>query len=141
MAINSHQTSLPSGYPLPCPNNNDAIDSGLAAAAAMSLESFQSITVKLATNSDSDMLELQSIIETGFPEYGNKLPSTLHDYHQFRNHLYCIDGVIMYKDRIQNTHQQNTHHTPLRSPRSHLHDSKSRIHRILARHRSRHHED
>ena len=34
------------------------------------------------------------------PDKVHKLPPQLRGYHQFRNHLYSVDGVIMYKERI-----------------------------------------
>ena len=56
--------------------------------------------VRTATNSDADMLSLLSIIEAGMPDHRGQLPPELKDYHQFREHLYSIDGVIIYKNRI-----------------------------------------
>ena len=53
-----------------------------------------------ATNSDSDMLSLLSIIEEGMPDHRNQLSPSLRDYHQFREHLYSVDGVVIYKGRI-----------------------------------------
>ena len=43
---------------------------------------------------------LLSIIENGVPDQKCKLPHKLKDYYQFREHLYSVDGVILYKDRI-----------------------------------------
>ena len=45
------------------------------------------------------MVELISIIESGFPEFHHELPPALHEYHQFHDHLYTVDGVILYKER------------------------------------------
>jgi len=53
-----------------------------------------------ATSSDEDMLSLLSIIEEGMPNHKCQFPPQLRDYHHFREHLYSIDGVIIYKDRI-----------------------------------------
>ena len=57
-------------------------------------------TVKLATTSDPIMSKLVSTIETGFPDSCHNLPTELHKYFQFREHLYTVDGVALYKDRI-----------------------------------------
>ncbi len=56
--------------------------------------------VKLSTTSDQTMLQLISYIESGFPRQKNQLPQHLQEYHQFRDHLHTLDGVIMYKERI-----------------------------------------
>ena len=56
--------------------------------------------VRTATNSDSDMLSLLSIIEEGMPDHRSQLPPPFRDYHQFREHLYSVDGVVIYKGRI-----------------------------------------
>ena len=40
------------------------------------------------------------IIETGVPEGSQHLPPCLRVYYPFRDHLYTVDGVIMYKDRV-----------------------------------------
>ena len=46
------------------------------------------------------MSKLVSTIETGFPDSCHNLPTELHKYFQFREHLYTVDGVALYKDRI-----------------------------------------
>ena len=46
------------------------------------------------------MLLLLSTIEEGMPDHRSQLPPQLRDNHQFREHLYSIDGVIIYKGRI-----------------------------------------
>ena len=46
------------------------------------------------------MFQLLNTIETGFPENRDQLQKSLQDYYQFRDHLWVIDGVILYKDRI-----------------------------------------
>ena len=56
--------------------------------------------VKVATVSDGDMVHLMSIIEAVFPNFCHELPPILREYYQFRDHLYTVDGVILYKDRI-----------------------------------------
>ena len=57
--------------------------------------------VKLATTSDQEiLLQLVSTIESCFPEQRHALPPTFQEYHQFHEHLYTVDGVILYKNRI-----------------------------------------
>ena len=55
--------------------------------------------IKVATASDTNMVQLTSIIELGFPEFRHELPPAFREYHQFRDHLYTVDGVILYKSR------------------------------------------
>ena len=59
-------------------------------------------TVKLATTSNSDMTQLIDIIESGFPKFRHmhELPLALQEYYQIREHLYTVDGVILYNNRI-----------------------------------------
>ena len=83
--------------------NTLELESNLKHAAICALDSLHAITwdrVKQSTNSDATMLTLLNIIEGGFPESKNDLPASLHEYYPFREHLYCIDGVVLYKDRI-----------------------------------------
>ncbi|KAK3752546.1 hypothetical protein QZH41_003484, partial [Actinostola sp. cb2023] len=78
------------------------IDNQLTSSAVSALSTL-AITwdrVKLATTSDEDLSQLASIIESGFPRSRHELPPTLHEYFQFHEHLYTVDGVILYKDRI-----------------------------------------
>jgi hypothetical protein len=56
--------------------------------------------VRVATNSDENMVQLVEIIESGMPESRLELPAPLREYHQFRDDLYTVDGVVVYKDRI-----------------------------------------
>ncbi len=78
-------------------------DNNLSIYAATSLAALQSVTwekVQLATNIDKDMIHLLAIIESGFPDSRHELPPKLQSYHQFRDNLHSLDGVIIYKDRI-----------------------------------------
>ncbi|XP_060073014.1 uncharacterized protein LOC132552840 [Ylistrum balloti] len=71
--------------------------------ALSSVTSLQCITwdrIRTATTSDEYMFQLVQMIESGIPETRNDLPVPLREYHQFRNNLSTIDGVIIYKDRI-----------------------------------------
>ena len=56
--------------------------------------------VRLETASDPIMNQLISIIEDGIPNNRHELPPQLREYHQFRDNLYTVDGVAMYKDRV-----------------------------------------
>ena len=88
--------------------NEDTIDHGniddaVRNAATYALESLQSITwdrTRQETASDENMHLLMSIIENGMPKFRHELPIPLRAYHQFREHLHTIDGVVIYKDRI-----------------------------------------
>ena len=89
------------GQPKPIVLPNIEVD--LVSSASSTIASLQSITwdtVREATNSDKDMIQLLQIIESGFTPPRTELPPSLREYHQFRDDLYCIDGVILYKERI-----------------------------------------
>ena len=49
--------------------------------------------------SDPALVELINIIENGFPSNRKELPDNIQEYYQFREHLYTIDGVVLYKKR------------------------------------------
>ena len=78
------------------------IDNQLTSSAVSALSTMATTwdSVKLATTSDKDLNQLVSIIESGFPEFRHELPPALHEYYQFHEDLYTVDGVILYKDRI-----------------------------------------
>ena len=69
-------------------------------AALASLPTITWDNVRTATNSDEQMIKLIDIIESGMPDSRHELPDALQEYHQFRNDLYTVDGVVVYKDRI-----------------------------------------
>ena len=54
----------------------------------------------MATNSDEVMVKLIEIIESGMPEFRHLLPTELRPYHQYRDSLYTVDGVVMYNEGI-----------------------------------------
>ena len=57
--------------------------------------------VKLETASDADMQHLLQLIEQdSMPDSRHDLPKNLSDYHQFRDDLFTLDGVILYKERV-----------------------------------------
>ncbi|CAG2248714.1 unnamed protein product [Mytilus edulis] len=81
------------------------IDNSVFISAVSSLDSLavKSVTwdrVRTATASDDNMNELINLIESGTPEFRHEFPPQLREFFQFREHLYTIDGVIIYKDRI-----------------------------------------
>ena len=85
--------------------NTDSLDDSLTTTAASSLHaaSLRSITwdrVRLATASDPTMHSLLEMIEAGMPDYRHEMPTPLREYHQYKDDLHTIDGVIIYKDRI-----------------------------------------
>jgi len=62
----------------------------LYSSAVSSLSTLQCITwdrIRTATTSDESMFQLVQLIESGIPEARNEVPSSLREYHQFRNHL------------------------------------------------------
>ncbi|XP_046582876.1 uncharacterized protein K02A2.6-like [Haliotis rubra] len=71
-----------------------------AASAISSLEPITWNKVKVATTSNVSMAKLVDLIETGMPESRLELSTALREYHQFREHLHMVDGVVLYKDRI-----------------------------------------
>ncbi|KAG0723426.1 hypothetical protein GWK47_005518 [Chionoecetes opilio] len=81
---------------------NSEIDDGLHQTAALALQCV-AITwekVREATASDENMNALLQLIEQCFPSFRHELPVNLHEYHQFRDDLYTVDGVVIYKDRV-----------------------------------------
>ena len=86
----------------PLKSCSTTLDSQLASSATSALQTM-AVTwdrVRLATTGDQDMATLLHIIESGFPQFRHELPAALREYHQFRDHLYTVDGVILYKHRI-----------------------------------------
>jgi len=86
----------------PLKSYSTTLDSQLASTASSTLKTM-AITrdrVRLATAGDQDMATLLRIIERGFPQFHHELPAALQEYYQFRDHLYTVDGVILYKHRI-----------------------------------------
>ena len=72
-------------------------------AAVSILDTFEAITwqrLQEATTSDLLMQNLIEIIEDGFPNSKRDMIPQLQDYHQFRESLLTVDGVILYKDRL-----------------------------------------
>ena len=80
-------------------STDDVIQESLASA----LTANQPLTweqVQTATTSDEDMILLLSLIEDGFPEKRCMVPTSIQEFHNHRHHLYSIEGVVVYKDRL-----------------------------------------
>ena len=71
-----------------------------------SVNALQSLNLKsvtwdrVRTATASDMQSLVDAIESGIPQYRHELPEALREYFQFRDGLYTVDGVVLYKDRV-----------------------------------------
>ena len=75
----------------------------LAQEATCALETLQCISwedILQATSSDKEMCILQQYIENGLPEARDEVPADIREFLQHREHLYTVDGVVMYKDRV-----------------------------------------
>lgn len=86
-------------------DESDDVDIGLVASASSSLDSLavRAVTwdlVRTATGSDESMNDLLNLIESGLPEFRHEFPPHIREYFQFRDHLYTVDGVVLYKDRV-----------------------------------------
>ena len=82
---------------------NTTVEDTLRYSAMNALHSLRVVTwgrLRSATASDDDYNLLLSIIESGMPEESCHLPPRLRGYHPFRDHLYSVDGVILYKERV-----------------------------------------
>ena len=82
----------------------DDQENELESAASASLDDLKSVTwdrVQIATSSDNTLTQLIDMLEHGkLPGSFEDWPANLCEYHQFRDHLYTISGVLMYKNRI-----------------------------------------
>ncbi len=86
-----------------CFDPTDTVEQSVVAHVGSSLDSIQSVTwdkVKVATTGDGTMRLLLDTIEQGMPESKDDLPASIRDYHQFRDYLNTVDGIIVYKGRI-----------------------------------------
>jgi len=84
-------------------NSQNDIDRSIASAISTALMSIEAITwdkIQLASSSSATILQLNKLIELGFPNKIQEVPPELQDYHKYREHLYTLDGVVIYKDRI-----------------------------------------
>ena len=98
-AMSRHPTSSPPQIP----DDISSLEQTLTASATTSLNNLQSVTwdnVREATTSDEETSLFRDTIETGIPNNRDDMPSTIRHYHQHRDQLYTVDGVVMYRDRI-----------------------------------------
>jgi len=87
--------------------SSDDMETALKHSAAAQLQDTQTVSwtqVRVTTSSNSNTSSLLSINEEGIPDQRSQLPPQLRDCHQFRDNLYSVDGVIMYKDRMLSHH-------------------------------------
>ena len=79
------------------------LEQSVLLSQAAALDVIQSVTwdrVKVATCSNPDYQELISLIVSGIPTDKDLMPGNLLEFHRFRDDLYTVDGVIIYKGRI-----------------------------------------
>lgn len=110
-AITNSQPSPPSTIPTALMAGLSTDDTPLSSTIESTLQESLAATftsalpigweqVQTATSSDDDMLLLLDTIENGFPDKRHLTPTAIRDFHHHKDHLYSIDGVIIYKDRI-----------------------------------------
>ena len=73
----------------------ESLSSALSSTSVITWEDVQT-----ATSSDQDMNRLLESIEDGIPEDRLQMPQGIRPFHGIRHHLYTVDGVVIYKDRI-----------------------------------------
>ena len=109
IATMSSLNALPHQHPLrdneTCSDLSSDIEAGKFALGLSTFNAspFTSVTwelVRTATASDEKLNALLTLIETGIPEQLSETPQAVHDYHQYRDHLNSVDGVILYDDRV-----------------------------------------
>ena len=76
--------------------------------------------VRQATSSEDNMNHLLTLIDSGMPVSRHDLPVKLQEYHQYRDNLYSVDGVIIYRNRI--VIPPTLRQTCLRAIRNLIHD-------------------
>ena len=57
-------------------------------------------SVRVATSTDTNLNKLLHFVENGIPEERSEMDESIRVYHQYREALSAVDGVILYKDRI-----------------------------------------
>ena len=87
----------------PSPSNPETFDDELAMTAAIHSESNKLIGISWeclvnATKEDTAMSKLLKVIQEGYPD--NAKESGIAMYWMYRESLYILDGVVMYKDRV-----------------------------------------
>ena len=79
------------------------LDKDLKDASVSAIEQLHAVSwddLKRATNSEESMLQLLQTVETGFPVDRHQLPILIQDYFNLRKHLWTLDGIVLYQDRI-----------------------------------------
>ena len=79
------------------------LESEVIASATSHLKGTRTVTwdrVRVATTSDENFTRLVSLVENGIPESRLEVPPKLREFHQYRDDLHTVDGVILYKGRI-----------------------------------------
>ena len=56
--------------------------------------------LKEATTADIDFQQLIELIEEGFPPQQAKMPNPIRQFYIHRLHLYTMDGVVIFRDRV-----------------------------------------
>ena len=84
-------------------DENGCIDRDIKEFRVCALYSLSAVTwqkLRVAKSSDADMNLLFATIESGIPKYRHVMAQSIREYHQFRDELYSVDGVVIYKDRV-----------------------------------------
>ena len=79
------------------------IDCDIKESKVCALNSLSAVTwqkVRVTTSSDADMNLLLAPIESGIPKYRHEMAISIREYYQFRDELYSVDSVVIYKDRV-----------------------------------------
>ena len=87
----------------PSDATSEADEDNLVASLCSAVEQRQPITwqhLKEETTSDDDLQLLLMCIEEGFPDKQADMPSSIRSFHLHQPHLYTVDGVAVYKDRV-----------------------------------------
>ena len=90
-----------SRYPVgkaPCDTEDD--DTNEIMSIGSTLQAITWDMVKVATQSSVPMMYLIKALEDGFPHKKEDLPLDIQQYHQYRNDLHYVDGVVLYNHRI-----------------------------------------
>lgn len=79
---------------------NDEIPNAPVALLASQGVSITWVKASEATANDETMNTLLQLIEQDFSHFRHELRAKLQYYHQFREELYTVDGVIVYNGRV-----------------------------------------
>ena len=87
----------------PADTNSEREEDDLASSFCSALETLTPITwqcVKEATTADIHFQQLIELIEEGFPTQQAKMPNHIQQFYIHRLHLYTVDGVVIFRDRV-----------------------------------------